>query len=164
MKSYFKKNNLINLNLIPPIKIAQRYQICPIDSTIITLTSKLLFKIGYSQVKLISGLNLSTGVPEDTLINFGSNHDYNYGQEMIDALPKNAIAVMDRGFASLNFIKQNSLMNNYFVLRLPNNYKLQFLEKSEFMKVGTGQKSGIYRVINFCDLENRSEYKTSPKT
>ncbi len=65
------------------------YLICPIDSTIITLTSKLLWLQGYHQVKLLSSLNLSSGVPEENLINFGYDHDYYYGEEMIDALPPN---------------------------------------------------------------------------
>ena len=135
------------------------YDICPVDSTVVTLTSKLLFNNGYRQVKLISGLNLSTGKPEDSLVSFGSEHDYKYGQEMIDALPENGVAVMDRGFASLNFIRKNSENNKYFVVRIPCNYNLEFSEDSELMKVGTGQKSGLYRVVNFCDVENKTEYR-----
>ena len=52
-------------------KLHDKYAICPIDSTIITLTSKLLWVLGHHQVKLFSSLNLSTGSPEDNLINFG---------------------------------------------------------------------------------------------
>jgi len=33
--------------------------------------------LGHHQVKLFSSLNLSTGSPEDNLINFGHDHDYN---------------------------------------------------------------------------------------
>ena len=135
------------------------YLICPIDSTIVTLTSKLLLNNGYGQVKLISGLNLSTGVTEDNLVNFGYDHDYKYGQEMIDALPRNGVAVMDRGFASLDFMKKSSGKNKYFVIRIPCNYKLEKVENAELTKVGTGQKSGAYRVVNFCDLEKHTEYR-----
>lgn len=39
-------------------KLHDKYAICPIDSTIITLTSKLLWVLGYHQVKLFSSLNL----------------------------------------------------------------------------------------------------------
>jgi putative transposase len=45
-------------------KNLQRYELCPIDSTVITLTSKLLWLQEYYQVKLVSSLNLTTGVPE----------------------------------------------------------------------------------------------------
>ena len=82
MKIYWALNRQINEKKKP-----DKYQICPIDTTRITLTSKLFFNCGYHQVKLISGLNLATGIPTDNLVNFGMAHDYNYGQEMIDVLP-----------------------------------------------------------------------------
>ena len=47
---------------------------------------------------------------------------------------------MDRGFASLDFLQQNSTNNKYFVVRIPNNYKLEFDEDSEFTKVGIGKR------------------------
>jgi putative transposase len=58
---------------------------------------------------------LSNGVPEENLVNFGYDHDYNYGEEMIDALSPDAVGVMDRGFAGLEYIKQLSEQNKYFV-------------------------------------------------
>ena len=137
----------------------KKYLICPIDSTIITLTSKLLWLQGYHQVKLFSSLNLSSGVPEENLINFGYDHDYNYGEEMIDALPQNGVGVMDRGFAGLEYIKQLSEQNKYFVLRISNSWKLEFDPETGLYKVGTGKKSGVYRVIHFCDLETKSEFR-----
>lgn len=137
----------------------KNYSICPIDSTIITLTSKLLWVQGYHQVKLLSSLNLSNRVPEENLIHFGYGHDYNYGEEMIDALPSNGIGVMDRGFAGLDYIKQVSLRQKYFVLRISNSWKLEFDCDTGLTTVGTGKKSGTYRVINFCDLETKTEYR-----
>jgi putative transposase len=47
----------------------------PIDSTIISLTSKLLWTEGYHQVKLFSGINLLTAEPGGILIHFGQGHD-----------------------------------------------------------------------------------------
>jgi len=82
---YQKLCQLVNKKVLP--RKLKNYLICPIDSTIITKTCKLLWLQGYHQVKLFSSLNLSSGVPEENLINFGYDHDYNYGQEMIDALP-----------------------------------------------------------------------------
>jgi putative transposase len=78
-------------------KLHDKYAICPIDSTIITLTSKLLWVLGYHQVKLFSSLNLSTGITEYNLINFGHNHDYKFGSSMMCNLPQDAVGVMDRG-------------------------------------------------------------------
>jgi putative transposase len=46
-------------------KLHDKYAICPIDSTVITLTSKLLWVLGYHQVKLFSSLNLAVGSPEN---------------------------------------------------------------------------------------------------
>jgi putative transposase len=78
----------------------------PIDSTIISLTSKLLWKEGYHQVKLFSGINLLTAEPDGILIHFGQGHDSKYGEETIAATPKNGVSVMDRGFCKLERIKE----------------------------------------------------------
>lgn len=86
-------------------KIHDKYDICPIDSTTISLTSKLLWSLGYHQVKLFSSWNLATGVTEDNLVIFGFSHDYKYGKSMIDSLQENAAGVMDRGFAGLKFLQ-----------------------------------------------------------
>jgi len=67
------------------------YAICPIDSTIITLTSKLLWVLGHHQVKLFSALNLATASPDDHLINFGNDRDYKLGSKMMSKLPANAV-------------------------------------------------------------------------
>lgn len=154
---YQKLCQLVNKN--PLSRKLKNYLICPIDSTTITLTSKLLWMQGYHQVKLFSSLNLSSGVPEENLVNFGYDHDYNYGEEMIDALPPNAVGVMDRGFAGLEYIKQLSEQNKYFVLRISNSWKLEFDSETGLYKVGKGKKSGVYRVINFCALETKTEYR-----
>ncbi|WP_044170215.1 IS4 family transposase [Kamptonema formosum] len=140
-------------------KSLQKYELCPIDSTVITLTSKLLWLQEYYQVKLVSSLNLTTGVPEENLINFGYDSDYRYGKEMLASLPPNGVGVMDRGFSSLKFLRLAQQSNKYFVLRIPNNYKLQISENKGQFLVGTGKDSGIYRVVNFCDLEKRAEYR-----
>lgn len=140
-------------------KQRDNYLICPIDSTTITLTSKLLWAQGYHQVKLLSSLNLLKGLPEESLINFGYDHDYNYGKEMMDALPENGVGVMDRGFAGLEYIKQVSESQKYFVLRISNSWKLEFDDDTGLIRVGTGEKAGVYRVINFCALETKTEYR-----
>ena len=154
---YQKLCQLVNKN--PLDHKLKNYLICPIDSTTITLTSKLLWAQGYHQVKLFSSLNLSKGVPEESLINFGYDHDYNYGREMIDSLPRKGVGVLDRGFAGLDYIKQVSECQKYFVLRISNSWKLEFDVNTGLTRVGTGKKAGVYRVINFCDLETKTEYR-----
>ncbi|HCF26106.1 MAG TPA: hypothetical protein DEV81_02515, partial [Cyanobacteria bacterium UBA11049] len=57
--------------------------------------------------------------------------------------------------------------NKYFVLRIGNKYKLEFTPESERVLVGTGKKKGFYRVLQFCDLETKAEYRlvtNLPKT
>jgi putative transposase len=99
------------------------------------------------------------GGTEENLIIFGFNHDYKYGKNMIDSLPKKSVGVMDRGFAGLKFLQNTVKSDKYFVLRIGNKYKLEFNGESELTQVGTGQKRGWYRVVQFCDLETKVEYR-----
>ncbi|WP_051038662.1 hypothetical protein [Chamaesiphon minutus] len=61
----------------------------PIDSTVISLKSKLLWKLGYNQFKLFVGTNTEGGSVSGSLINFGQEHDYNYGDKIIASLNSN---------------------------------------------------------------------------
>ena len=154
---YQKLNKLVQKK--PHKKIHGEYAICPIDSTIITLTSKLLWFLGHNQLKLFIYLNLSTGSLEDNFINFGHKHDYNFGAKMMSSLPTNAVGIMDRGFAGLKFIQDLVQENKYFVLRIKNNWKLEFHESNELVKIGAANDAQAYRVISFCALETRSEFR-----
>ena len=78
----------------------------PLDSTLVTWTSKLLWSQGIHQVKLFAGLNLLTAEPGGILIHFGQGHDSKHGNSTIDATPANGISIMDRGFSSLLRIRQ----------------------------------------------------------
>lgn len=140
-------------------KLHDKYAICPIDSTTISLTSKLLWVLGHHQVKLFSSLNLATGSPEDNLINFGHNHDYKFGSKMMSNLPADAVGVMDRGFAGLKFIQELVQENKYFVLRIKNNWLLEFEPGTELIKIGSSPEAKAYRVVNFCDLETKTEFR-----
>lgn len=140
-------------------KLVNKYAICPIDSTTISLASKLLWTLGYHSFKLFSSLNLQTGATEENLVVFGFSHDYKYGKSMIDSLPDKSVGVMDRGFASLKFLQNTVDSNKYFVLRIGNKYKLEFAPESERVLIGTGKKKGLYRVIQFCGLETKVEYR-----
>jgi IS4 transposase len=131
----------------------------PIDSTIISLTSKLLWKEGYHQVKLFSGINLLTAEPGGILIHFGQGHDSKYGEETIAATPKNGVNIMDRGFCKLERIKDLiQEKERYFVLRIKNDMSLQMQDNGKFL-VGTGAKKAECRIVNYCDLEERTEFR-----
>jgi len=108
-----QKNNKFNQK-----KIA----LFPLDSTIITLTSKLLWCQEYYQVKLFCGLNSITSEINGINIHFGQGHDSKFGNETSSNIPENAVGIMDRGFCSLERI--NNLLqrkHQYFVLRIKKN-------------------------------------------
>jgi putative transposase len=131
----------------------------PIDSTIISLTSKLLWKEGYHQVKLFSGINLLTAEPGGILIHFGQGHDSKHGEETIAATPINGVNIMDRGFCKLERIKDMMQdKERYFVMRIKNDMSLQMQENGKFL-VGTGVKKVECRIVNYCDLEERTEFR-----
>jgi IS4 transposase len=131
----------------------------PLDSTIVTLTSKLMWNQGYGQVKLFSGINSFTNGPDGILIHFGNGHDSKYGETTIEAIPENAVGVMDRGFAKLERIKNlMQLKERYFVIRVKNNMNLELLDNGKAI-LGTGKDKVEVRVVAFSDLETRSEFR-----
>ena len=68
---------------------------------------------------------------------------------MIDSLPVNGVGVLDRGFTSKDFLKKTAASNKYFVIRISKLYKLEFVENSEHIKVGTGKNSPIVSINKF---------------
>ena len=124
----------------------------PIDSTVITLTSKLLWNQGYHQVKLFCGLDSCTSEVGGIVIHFGQGNDNKYGQETVEEIPEKAVGVMDRGFASAERIRElNKQENKGFVLRIKNNVALEMLENGK-CKVGKDEREIEVRVVAFCDL------------
>ena len=124
----------------------------PIDLTVITLTSKLLWQENWHQVKLFCGLNSITSEVGEIVIYFGQGHDSKEGRKTIESIPTNAVGVMDRGFTALKRIK--GLLGNkekHFVLRMKNNITLEMLDNGK-CKVGAGKEAVEVRVVMFCDL------------
>lgn len=118
----------------------------PIDSTIVTLTSKLFWMQGYHQVKLMNGVNLVQGNPSECLIHFGQGHDALFASLVPGMIPEDGIGIMDRGFASWEFLEQLSQTKTLFVVRIKNNMKTELDHQR-------------YRVVWFCDLESRREFR-----
>ena len=131
----------------------------PIDSTVITLTSKLLWQENWHQVKLFCGLNSITSEVGGIVIHFGQGNDSKEGTKTIESIPINSVGIMDRGFASLKRI-QKLMTDKYkhFVLRIKNNITLEMLENGK-CKVGKGKNAVEVRVVMFCDLEKRTEFR-----
>ena len=118
----------------------------PIDSTVISLTSKLIWEQEYHQVKLLNGINLEQGNPTECLIHFGQGHDARFAETVNSMIPENGIGILDRGFASWEFLDQMSLTKTKFVVRIKNSMKTEFDHDQ-------------YRVVWFSDLESRSEFR-----
>jgi IS4 transposase len=142
-------------------------ELFPIDSTIISLTSKLLWQEGWHQVKLFCGINNVTTEVEGIVIYFGQGHDSKEGQKTIEEIPSDAVGVMDRGFASIARIKKlKEDLSKHFVLRIKNNVHLEMQENGNCI-VGK-EKGGVeIRVVAFCDLEKKTEFRLAtdlPKT
>ena len=93
------------------------------------------------------------------MIHFGQGHDSKEGKETIASIPQNSVGVMDRGFASMKRIGE--LLGNkekHFVLRIKNNVTVEMLENGK-CKVGTGKDAVEVRLVMFCDLEKRTEFR-----
>jgi putative transposase len=100
-----------------------------------------------------------TAEPDGILIHFGQGHDSKYGEETIAATPKNGVSVMDRGFCKLERIKELIKdKERYFVMRTKNDMSLQMLEDGRFL-VEIGAKKVECRVVNYCDLKERTEFR-----
>ena len=131
----------------------------PLDSTIITLTSKLLWHKGYHQVKLFAGVNNFTSEVGGIKIHFGQGHDSKEGKKTRENLPENGVGIMDRGFCSKERIRNLSrIKNKFFVLRVKNDMKLKIFENERCLLGGERDNVEI-RIVNFCSLENKTEYR-----
>ena len=131
----------------------------PLDSTVITLTSKLLWRENYHQVKLFGGLNSFTSEIDGIKIHFGQGHDSKEGIKTIENIPKNGVGIMDRGFCSKERIRNLSkIKNKFFVLRVKNDMGLKILENGNCLLGGKKDNVEI-RIVNFCSLDNRVEYR-----
>ena len=48
--------------------------------------------------------------------------------------------------------------DKYFVVRIKNNWKLEFESGTGLVKIGSASDAPAYRVVNFCDLETKTEF------
>jgi putative transposase len=69
-----------------------------------------------------------------------------FAESTLSIIPDNTVGIMDRGFASWDFLDQMSHTKTLFVVRIKNNIKTKFDHQR-------------YRVVWFCDVESRTEYR-----
>lgn len=125
---------------------ATAQMLIPLDSTVVTLTSKLFWAQEYHQVKLLNGINLTQGNPTECLIHFGQGHDARFADVVPSMIPEGGIGILDRGFASWDFLDQMSQTQTQFVVRIKKNMKTEFDHQR-------------YRVVWFCDRESQTEFR-----
>lgn len=87
------------------LKVKQKHHcsglvLFPVDSTVITLTSHLFWRDGYHPIKLLNGFSATENLTSEAVISLGDRHDLSFREEVIEMIPDNAVAIMDRGFAS----------------------------------------------------------------
>lgn len=80
------------------------------------------------------------------MIHFGQGHDARFAESVIEIISENAVGIMDRGFASWDFLDQMSQTKTLFVVRIKNNMRVEFDHQR-------------YRAVWFCDLENQTEFR-----
>ncbi len=118
----------------------------PIDSTVVTLTSRLFWQQNYHRVKLLAGFNQQQGWSSECLIHFGQGHDARFSDYLPSMIPEDGIGIMDRGFADWHLLDELSRIGTHFVVRIKNNMKVNL-------------NHDRYRVVAFCDLASRCEFR-----
>jgi putative transposase len=66
---------------------------------------------------------------------------------------------MKLGFVGLKFIQGLVQEHKYFVWRIKNNWKLEFQSESRLTKIGSLTHAQAYRMVNFCDVETKTEFR-----
>jgi IS4 transposase len=124
----------------------------PVDSTIVTLTSKLLWTLGIHQLKLFAGLDSLTSEVGGVHLHFGNGHDSKYGEKTLEATPANRVLMIDRGFCKLERIKKLlGEEERYFLMRLNLNTTLEsgcdrYAVRRRIACAPSSRENGIYQI------------------
>jgi len=108
------------------------------------------------QVKLFAGTTEDRCLIDGVQVHFGQGHDSQYGDETIAAVPEKGISVMDRGFSDSERVK--ALLSKQHSLRIKNNATLKELKTGDY-QVWSGKRAVSVRVVTFCDLERKTEFR-----
>ena len=94
---------------------------------------------------------MMTTVPENGIAE-------SFADLMMTTVLENGIAVEYRGFCSFENLLEMSKTGILFIVRIKNNYKLEFEEERELVYIGS-KKQVKCRFVSFCDLETKTEYR-----
>jgi Transposase DDE domain. len=134
------------LRYIEQIHPEKKLVLCPFDATVILLVSKLFWRQGYRQVKLITTLNQDTKSTGHLIVSPGQAHQINFGEDIVKILPENGVAVGDRGFCSHKLFEQFIQNGALFIIRIKSNWKWD-----ENYRIAT--RYGPVRVVCFGSIE-----------
>ncbi len=82
-------------------------------------------------MKLVMGVDAETGSIGESHVHFGFSNDERFAELMMTTVPENGIAVEDRGFWGFENLLEMSKSGRLFIVRIKNNYKLEFEEEVE---------------------------------
>jgi len=85
--------------------------------------SKLFWLQGYCQLKLITTLHQDTKSTGCLILSPGQEHEINFGEDIVEMLPENGVAVGDRGFCSRELFEQFIRNGALFITRIKFNWK-----------------------------------------
>ena len=84
-------------------------------------------------MKLVMGVDAETGSIGESHVHFGFGNDERFAELMMTTVPENGIAVEDRGFCGFENLLEMSQSGILFIVRIKNNYKLEFEEEGELV-------------------------------
>jgi IS4 transposase len=122
------------------------------------IITKLLHYQGIHDVKLLTGIDCETKIPGKFTLDFEGHHDSYFKDILLDTVPEDRIAVKDRGFSGFENLQEMLTKGQQFVVRIKNNYKLNFSENENQTLIRV-KKSLTCCVVNFYDLETKIEYR-----
>jgi putative transposase len=83
------------------------------------------------------GIDSETGATGEGHLHFGFGHDERFADLIMITVPENDIAVEDRGFCGFENLLDMSESGVLFIVRIKNNYKLEFAEEEGFIYTGS---------------------------
>ncbi|WP_367186574.1 transposase [Thermosynechococcus sp. Uc] len=82
----------------------------------------------------------------EAVISFGKRHDLSFQEEVIEMIPENVIAIMERAFAIWKFLDKLYEAKKLFVVGIKNNMRTEVNHRR-------------YRIVHFWNIESKREFQ-----
>jgi len=135
------------LRYIEQAHLEKKLVLCPFDAAVIPLMSKLFWRQGYRQVKLITTLNQDTKSTGHLILSSGQSHEINFGKDIVKFYQRIELQAGIEGFVVTN--------------RLMSLSKTMLLSLSVLNPIGNGMsyhittKRGRVRVVCFGNVQQK---------